>query len=159
MSSDYKYCLGLKVEATVELGHRVKSQCFRHLENIQVLTHWVNCRWISTEIINETSPEYLVFVQKCQAILNKGFVLLWTNSPRLHWAYSLESWLTGRVFKMQSEIHVQFTRNISLNLCKNIRKLFRKLWRFQILLWAWSRGNGRAFLTYFCRSSICVTQL
>ena len=39
MSSDYKYCLGLKVEATVELGHRVKSQCFRHLENIQVLTH------------------------------------------------------------------------------------------------------------------------
>ena len=36
MSSDYKYCLGLKVEATVELGHRVKSQCFRHLENIQV---------------------------------------------------------------------------------------------------------------------------
>ena len=28
MSSDYKYCLGLKVEATVELGHRVKSQCF-----------------------------------------------------------------------------------------------------------------------------------
>ena len=26
MSSDYKYCLGLKVEATVELGHRVKSQ-------------------------------------------------------------------------------------------------------------------------------------
>ena len=159
MSSDYKYCLGLKVEATVELGHRVKSQCFRHLENIQVLTHWVNCRWISTEIINETSPEYLVFVQKCQAILNKGFVLLWTNSPRLHWAYSSESWLTGRVFKMQSEIHVQFTRNISLNLCKNIRKLFRKLWRFQILLWAWSRGNGRAFLTYFCRSSICVTQL
>ena len=41
MSSDYKYCLGLKVEATVELGHRVKSQCFRHLENIQVLTHQV----------------------------------------------------------------------------------------------------------------------
>ena len=39
MSSDYKYFLGLKVEATVELGHRVKSQCFRHLENIQVLTH------------------------------------------------------------------------------------------------------------------------
>ena len=28
-TSDYKYCLGLKVEATVELGHRVKSQCFR----------------------------------------------------------------------------------------------------------------------------------
>ena len=24
---DYKYCLGLKVEVTVELGHRVKSQC------------------------------------------------------------------------------------------------------------------------------------
>ena len=39
ISSDYKYCLGLKVEATVGLGHRVKSQCFRHLENIQVLTH------------------------------------------------------------------------------------------------------------------------
>ena len=39
ISSDCKYCLGLKVEATVELGHRVKSQCFRHLENIQVLTH------------------------------------------------------------------------------------------------------------------------
>ena len=39
MSDDYKYCLGLKVEATVELGHRVKSQWFRHLENIQVLTH------------------------------------------------------------------------------------------------------------------------
>jgi len=41
ISSDYKYFLaiGLKVEATVELGHRVKSQCFRHLENIQVLTH------------------------------------------------------------------------------------------------------------------------
>ena len=34
-----KYRLGLKVEATVELGHRVKSQCFRHLENMQVLTH------------------------------------------------------------------------------------------------------------------------
>ena len=30
ISSDYKYCLGLKLEATVELGHRVKSQCFRH---------------------------------------------------------------------------------------------------------------------------------
>ena len=29
---------------------------------------------MSIEIINETSPEYLVFVQKCQAILNKGFV-------------------------------------------------------------------------------------
>ena len=28
ISSDYKYCLGLKGEATVELGHRVKSQCF-----------------------------------------------------------------------------------------------------------------------------------
>ena len=39
ISSDCKYCLGLKVEATVELGHRVKSQSFRHLENIQVLTH------------------------------------------------------------------------------------------------------------------------
>ena len=39
MSSDYKYCLGLKVEATVELGYRVKSQCFRHLENIEVLTY------------------------------------------------------------------------------------------------------------------------
>ena len=84
ISSDYKYCLGLKVEATVELGHRVKSQCFRHLENIQVLTHKVNSRWTSTEIIDETSQEYLVFVQKRQAILNKGFVLLWKNSPRLH---------------------------------------------------------------------------
>lgn len=39
ISSDCKYILWLKVEATVELGHRVKSQCFRHLENIQVLTH------------------------------------------------------------------------------------------------------------------------
>ena len=60
------------------------------------------------------------------------------------------------VFKIldarQSEIHVQFTRNISFTLCKNFRKLFRKLKRFQILLWAWSRGNRRAFLTYFCRS-------
>ena len=28
ISSDCKYCLGLKVEATVELGHRVKSQWF-----------------------------------------------------------------------------------------------------------------------------------
>ena len=97
-----------------------------------------------------------MFVQKCQVILNKGFVLLWTNSPRLHQAYSLESWLTGTVFKIldarQSEIHHQFTRNISLNLCKNIRKLFKRLKRFQILLWAWSRGNRRAFLTYFCRS-------
>ena len=40
----------------------------------------------------------------------------------------------GTVFKIldarQSEIHIQFTRNISLNLCKNIRKLFRKLKRF-----------------------------
>ena len=26
--NDCKYCLGLKVEATVDLGHRVKSQCF-----------------------------------------------------------------------------------------------------------------------------------
>ena len=34
--------------------------------------------------------------------------------------------------------------NISLNLCKNIRKLIRKLKRFQIMLWPWSRGNGRA---------------
>jgi len=34
ISSDYKYCLGLKVEAAVELGHRVKSQCFRHLEKL-----------------------------------------------------------------------------------------------------------------------------
>ena len=46
----------------------------------------------------------------------------------------------GTVFKKldarQSEIDVQFTRNILLNLCKNIRKLFRKLKRFQILLWA-----------------------
>ena len=94
-------------------------------------------------------------VQKCQAILNKGFVLLWANSPCLHWEYSLESWLTGTVFKIldarQSQIHVQFTRNISLNLCKNIRKLFRKLEQFQILLWAWRRGNCRAFWTYFCR--------
>ena len=60
------------------------------------------------------------------------------------------------VFKIldarQSEIHIQFTRNISFTLCKNFRKLFRKLKRFQILLWAWSRGNRRAFLTYFCRS-------
>ena len=39
ISNDCKYCLGLKVEATVERGHRVKSECFRHLENIQVLTH------------------------------------------------------------------------------------------------------------------------
>ena len=38
ISSDCKYCLGLKVEATVVLGHRVKSQSFRHLENIQVHT-------------------------------------------------------------------------------------------------------------------------
>ena len=35
ISSDCKYCLGLKVEATVALGHGVKSQCFRHLRNIQ----------------------------------------------------------------------------------------------------------------------------
>ena len=34
-----QYCLGLKVEVIVELGHGVKSQCFRNLENIQVLTH------------------------------------------------------------------------------------------------------------------------
>ena len=34
ISSDCKYCLGLKVEATVEFGHRVKSQCVRHLENM-----------------------------------------------------------------------------------------------------------------------------
>ena len=27
ISSDCKYCLRLKVEATVEFGHRVKSQC------------------------------------------------------------------------------------------------------------------------------------
>ena len=39
ISNDCKYYLGLKVEATVELRHRVKSQCFRHLENIQVFTH------------------------------------------------------------------------------------------------------------------------
>ena len=31
ISSDCKDCLGLKVEATVEFGHRVKSQCVRHL--------------------------------------------------------------------------------------------------------------------------------
>ena len=79
-----------------------------------------------------------MFVQKCQAILNKGFVLLWTNSPRLHSAYSLESWPTGTVFKILD--------------AWQIRKLFRKLKRFQILLWAWSRGNRRAFLTYLCRS-------
>ena len=48
MSSDYKYCLGLKVEATVELGHRVKSQCFRHLENIQVLTHYLDTSFFIT---------------------------------------------------------------------------------------------------------------
>ena len=34
ISSDCKYCLGLKVEETVELGHRVKSQCFRHLSPV-----------------------------------------------------------------------------------------------------------------------------
>ena len=85
ISNDCKYCLELKVEATVEFGHRVKSQCVRHLENIQVFTaKSTPDELISTEIINKTSPEYLVFVQKCQAILNKGFVLLWTNSPRLH---------------------------------------------------------------------------
>ena len=39
ISKDCKYCLGLKVEATVELGHRVKSQCVPHLKNIQFLTH------------------------------------------------------------------------------------------------------------------------
>ena len=65
----------------------------------------------------------------------------------------------GNVFKKldtrQLEIHHQFTRNISLNLCKNIRELFKRLKRFQILLWAWSRGNRRAFLTCFCRQSPC----
>ena len=30
ISSDCKYCLGLKAEATVVRGYRVKSQCFRH---------------------------------------------------------------------------------------------------------------------------------
>ena len=39
ISSDCKYCLGLRAEATVELGHTVKSQRFRNLENIQVLTN------------------------------------------------------------------------------------------------------------------------
>ena len=43
-----------------------------------------NLNDFDTEIINETSPEYLVFVQKRQAILNKGFVSLWKNSPRLN---------------------------------------------------------------------------
>ena len=37
-SSDFKHCLGVNVEATVEPGYRVKSQCYRHLENIHVLT-------------------------------------------------------------------------------------------------------------------------
>ena len=31
ISSECKYCLGLKLEATVEFGHRVKYQCVRHL--------------------------------------------------------------------------------------------------------------------------------
>ena len=45
----------------------------------------------------------------------------------------------------QSEIHVHFARNISFNLCNNIRKLFTKIKRFQTLLWAWHRGNCRAW--------------
>ena len=39
ISSNCTYCFRLKVEVTVELGHVVKYQRFRHLENIQVLTH------------------------------------------------------------------------------------------------------------------------
>ena len=76
-------------------------------------------------------------MKRHQAILSKGFVLLWTNSPSLHQTYSLESWLTGTVFKIlharQSEIHVQFVGNILFNLCKNIRRLFRKLKQIQTL--------------------------
>ena len=73
----FKPDLNPTVEGTVELGHRVKSQCFR---------------WISRDV-------------------------------------------------RQWEIHIQFVRTILFNLCKNIRELFRKLKRFQTLLWARSRGN------------------
>ena len=56
ISNDCKYCLGLKVEATVEHGQKIFK--FWHTES----PDWINSRWISTEIINATSPEYLVFV-------------------------------------------------------------------------------------------------
>ena len=56
ISNGCKYCLGLKVEATVERGQKIFK--FLHTES----PDWINSRWISTEIIKETSPEYLVFV-------------------------------------------------------------------------------------------------
>ena len=101
ISSNCTYCFRLKVEVTVELAHMVKYQCFRHfnrkysssdaLSQLLMNIHR-NYQWNLTRI--------LVFVQNCQAILNRGFVSLWTNSPRLHSAYSLETWLTGTVFKI-----------------------------------------------------------
>ena len=56
MSSDFKNYFGLNVvEEFFELGHIIKSRCFRHLENICALTYGVNSNRIATKIIIETS--------------------------------------------------------------------------------------------------------
>ena len=82
ISSDCKYCLGLKVEATVVLGHRVKSQSFRHLENIQVHTQ------LPMNIHRNYQRNFTrVFSvrQEIPSDYKKGFILLWTNySLSLH---------------------------------------------------------------------------
>ena len=72
--NDCKYCLGLKVEATVERGQKIFK--FRHTES--------TTDEYPQKLSTKPHQSILVFVQKCPAILNKGFVLLWTNSLSLH---------------------------------------------------------------------------
>ena len=53
--------------------------------------------------------------------------------------HTIESRLTGTVFKIldtrQSEILIEFSRNILFNSPKNSRSLLRNLQRFQTLSW------------------------
>ena len=70
----YKYCLGLKVEAPVELGHRVKSQCFQHLEKqlcLQYPDTWNKNSIFEAPSVNEVfrmKAEHFSFKTKVLAI-------------------------------------------------------------------------------------------
>ena len=66
--------------------------------------------------------------------------------------HTIESRLTGTVFKIldtrQSEILIEFSRNIPFNSPKNSRSLLRNLQRFQTLSWLQSWRNCRAWAYY-----------
>ena len=81
---------------------------------------------------------------------------------------TIESRLTGTVFKIldtrQSEILIEFSRNIPFNSPKNSRSLLRNLQRFQTLSWLQSWRNCRAWAYYkismvsALRNSIVLTR-